>query len=940
MSSERLRHVAPLLLAAAAALLGGGLAPGAAYGRYVATQRLVEARSPVIDGFLDGTRAAIGGPFTHAAYFGGHYYLAETPLLTWIGALAYGAGNLIAGPAPGLGWGPALAGLLGPSLLLALLAGVAALTRQERLLPASGLLVLACAALLTPALPAAVGQSGWLLPAAALTWLIALRAAADRRSGLARGLLAGGAITAQPWLAPAALALLAWGRRGWPWRLAGLASLLAPIAAWQQLLFERPWRHAAQFVVAPPAGTMDAAAVVGLVVIAGGLAGHALRLAPARLAVVLLILAGALLMPGAPSDRLLLLIGPAVWGAGAWLTPGRVGARTAAVAALTAIAAGLVLLGVEAARSGTVHLVSYRPEQRLALAALVLLGGLAWLAGGPLRRGALAATAVAVLVGLFLAGGRGVAAAAPPSSLVPAFSGVLAGDGSTVELWRPQGGAQVTREGRLQLPSEQAAAESPLVAVRPGERYCAAAGPVVGAMIFVWEDDGHRTVQEHGRPGAGGALCFAAPPGATGLRLRLVGTERAITVEQATLWADGARLAPLPDYAVAALAFTFDWESVMGGLIHSKGGSGGYEAEAEGHAVEGADPRAIAVQRGDRMRRGAENLSDLFQPHGIRGTFYATGYNLLTGNVERRTFAGDPIYTWAGKKNRWASDYWTTNRWYGDDPYGTEATHPEWYYGSLSLKLAGQGHEIETHTFGHLYVRGATPEEIARDLAEWNKAAVELGLRPARSFAFPWRSSNSVRAPHYERLARAGITSVTRLYSLRRGAEFELDEVEEMPGLLIYPDRIIDSTPAGVVKGRQTVDEVLLRRGYASLWTHPEAVVDAEEVAAWRAVIDYAAAARARGLWVAPLGEITERVRAGRALGLVTLHDGGAVTVVVTNPGGQAVRGVVVEIPAAARFTQGGAVWSDSRGGRARVTELAAGDTVTLVAARGDEARS
>jgi peptidoglycan/xylan/chitin deacetylase (PgdA/CDA1 family) len=245
--------------------------------------------------------------------------------------------------------------------------------------------------------------------------------------------------------------------------------------------------------------------------------------------------------------------------------------------------------------------------------------------------------------------------------------------------------------------------------------------------------------------------------------------------------------------------------------------------------------------------------------------------------------------------------------------------------------LAAEGHEIESHTFGHLYVRGTTPDELERDLREWNQAAEALGLPPARSFAFPWKSSNSVKEPHYERMVDVGITSLTRMYSLRQGAEFELDEVDGMPGLLIYPDRIIESNADGAAVGRRTIDEVLLRRGYTSLWTHPEAVVDPAEVTAWREVIDYAAAARARGLWVTGLVEILERVRAGRQVELVALRDGPATLLVLENTAREPVRGIVAELTHAGEYIYAGAVWSDSRGQRVRAPELPAEASVTMV---------
>jgi hypothetical protein len=272
---------------------------------------------------------------------------------------------------------------------------------------------------------------------------------------------------------------------------------------------------------------------------------------------------------------------------------------------------------------------------------------------------------------------------------------------------------------------------------------------------------------------------------------------------------------------------------------------------------------------------------------------------LLTGNPDRRIFAGDPTYRWANQANGWASNFWTTHRWYSDDPFGTEATHPAWYFGSVTRQLAAAGHEIESHTFGHLYVRGTALDDLTADQAEWNAAASQLGLSNARSLAFPWRSSNSLRQPHFDRLLAAGITSLTRVFRVRPGYEFELDAVPETPALLIYPDLLLSSTVGSGQAARRAIDEVVLRRGFQSLWTHPEEVVDPAQVEVWRDVVGYAAEARERGLWIAPLVEIVERVRAGRAIEVVALRTPAGTQAWLTNTGATAVEGLVVEVDGA-----------------------------------------
>src|SRR5207253_42334 len=136
---------------------------------------------------------------------------------------------------------------------------------------------------------------------------------------------------------------------------------------------------------------------------------------------------------------------------------------------------------------------------------------------------------------------------------------------------------------------------------------------------------------------------------------------------------------------------------------------------------------ADATRRGLAMRQGADFLLNLFATNSISATFYATGYDLLDGNTEQRTFSGNQTYSCAKPKWGWATDYWTTHPWYSDDPFGTAQTDPGWYFGDQADRLRAAGREIASHTFGHLYVRGSNPDELNTDLAECDRAAQAKG---------------------------------------------------------------------------------------------------------------------------------------------------------------------------------------------------------------------
>jgi hypothetical protein len=353
---------------------------------------------------------------------------------------------------------------------------------------------------------------------------------------------------------------------------------------------------------------------------------------------------------------------------------------------------------------------------------------------------------------------------------------------------------------------------------------------------------------------------YTAPAGATHLRLevRSLGND-ALLVVKAMLWTGAVQVEAHPNGRQGALAFSFDWESAMGGAIHSKG-------------MAEHDP-VSAAEHGMDMRQGADWLDDLFVRNHISATFYGTGYNLLDGNTEHRTFAGDPTYQWASPKNRWETDYWTKHPWYTDDPHGTYQSEPAWYFGDQTRRLMSAGHEIASHTFGHLYVRGADVLSMTVDADEWLKAASAMGVPPSSTFAFPWRSSNSLKADMYDMLYSKGIRAVTRIYALDMVDQYTVGAVKVYADMAVMPDFLLGGASAtageeaegatiGADRGLQVIEETLARRGTTSFWNHPEVLADdpafTPDRAAWQRVVEAAAQERDRGrLWIDTVANIT-----------------------------------------------------------------------------------
>jgi hypothetical protein len=495
--------------------------------------------------------------------------------------------------------------------------------------------------------------------------------------------------------------------------------------------------------------------------------------------------------------------------------------------------------------------------------------------------------------------------------------------------------------------------ETPSIAVRPGQSYCfsgfaltdqADKGDTRAQLVFRWLD---AAGSELGRaasdwqpvalwqPGATGwsqlRAAFAAPSGAAQLRVQVrpaadnrlyldaMHVRKTIAAEP-NLPAAGRPspvvIQPWPNGAQAALSFSFDWETTMGGLIHSRSLAADDLNNAE-------DPRI----RGMRMRAGITSTIELFRAYDIRATYYATGYNFLAGNPARHTFMGDPTFGWATVANGWRRD-WSHSPWFGSDPYGTIASDPDYYFADLAAALREAGHDIQSHTFSHLHGGYASIADWSADLAAWRTAAQAAHTPPARSLAFPWSSSAGMSDASWNELAAAGITSVTRTnWSQRpyRLADREAWRCQPVPAhetILACPDFYLTAgrdTPAASQIGQlhagggrdeaiRQIDAAIAAGGMIDIWAHTEEVTSAEQVADWSAVVQHAAAARDAGsLWIAPLAEIADWQQSSATLNIATSElnqNDGSLNIIIDNSQGTNLNGLGLQLPfTVARYT-------------------------------------
>lgn len=506
--------------------------------------------------------------------------------------------------------------------------------------------------------------------------------------------------------------------------------------------------------------------------------------------------------------------------------------------------------------------------------------------------------------------------------LAPPFA--IEHDGHVRPVWTLRSGAKAPSPQTLDLP-DGALAESPSISVTPDVAYrwrAVLEGPL--RIRGTWEDAAKHPVGEAAADEGNGEVAQAtsvAPANATGLRLRIEAHGGHGRVSELVVAIDrGTAVEPLPDFARAAMAFSFDWESAMGGLIHARSNV----------TADGSPSVAKAEEMGLAMREGGRFLVALLDEHAIRGSFYATGYNLLRGNPRCRKLLGNPVYSHVGAP--WHSNYWQTHPWYGHDPCSTERRAPAWYFGSLARELAKHGEEIGSHTFGHLFMRGASADELAADLSQWTRSARDLGLPPARSFSFPWTGSEGVDPSLFAVLEKFGFHILTRLHQ-PLAHPYELDRCPLDPALVVFPDLYVRSTPEGRRAALEGIDQVLARRGFFSVWTHPHEIVESPDgKAIWRDVVEAAAARRKDGLWIAPVSDIAEYALATREVTVTSLPRGGRTLLRVENRSRGPLRGLILARSAiTGPVTIRGARWSDVRGNRIRLPALAPGKSIAIV---------
>ena len=354
---------------------------------------------------------------------------------------------------------------------------------------------------------------------------------------------------------------------------------------------------------------------------------------------------------------------------------------------------------------------------------------------------------------------------------------------------------------------------------------------------------------------------------------------------------------PWPAGFNAAVSFSYDFESAMGGLVHSR-------------SVDDPNAALDPLVRAKRMREGLWNSLKLYAPYGYAATYYVNGYNFLNGNPSQRRFMGDPTFSWATKENGWQSDVWSQQPWFSRDPYAADGAAPDWYFGDLLEPLREAGHAIQSHTFSHFYGGLASPREWQADLQAWNELAADHNLPKATSLAFPWSSSAGMSNENWDALEHAGITSLTRTAWNPRLPQYHIVDAQSarcraLPGherIMVCPDYYL--TVARTPGALQLLADIRSRDGFIDFWAHTEEVTTAEQITAWQSVVN--ATASTKDVWVAPLAEIAARQQQIDALQQIMWSDSRGTHIRITNTGAFSLNAVVLKLDTGWLFAQNG----------------------------------
>ncbi|MBA3943680.1 MAG: polysaccharide deacetylase [Herpetosiphonaceae bacterium] len=457
---------------------------------------------------------------------------------------------------------------------------------------------------------------------------------------------------------------------------------------------------------------------------------------------------------------------------------------------------------------------------------------------------------------------------------------------------------------------------SPLIDVRPGESYLVSLqaladntepnkqSPTQVELWFHWLDargidfnidlSDRQTVPY--RQWAAITATRQAPPRAAQLSISIHPlTDDRIVVDQFRLSQVGVHIGAWPNGKAAALAFSFDYETEMGGLIHTR-------SEDDPNAT--TDPQ----QRAQRMRAGADLILALFQREGVRGTFYTTGYNFLTGNRDGRVFMNNPTYTWATTDNRWATNYWQSHPWFSSDPHTDEQANPEWYFGSQVRRLYAAGQDIQSHTFAHFAGSYVGPDDWRADFAAWKAVAAEQEIAPATSLAFPWSSSAGMTAQSWQVLADNGIRSVTRTnwsqprFALADRTTYALRPLPINKEITVIADEYVQPPQLPQLEAR--VAAAVANGGAIDLWAHTEETVSAAQQATWQALVHVAK----QRCWIAPVPEIVAYHTTVRDLRVVVRSEQPQYVFQITNPDNTDLHGLTLTLPMQPKTVQIGGV--------------------------------
>lgn len=257
-----------------------------------------------------------------------------------------------------------------------------------------------------------------------------------------------------------------------------------------------------------------------------------------------------------------------------------------------------------------------------------------------------------------------------------------------------------------------------------------------------------------------------------------------------------------------------------------------------------------ALGYGIENREGIEKIIKIFRQFNIHGTWFGTGHCLIKDNFKKNRYRINQKLVNAPYLHK----YRIGKKTFGDEPYSSYIQRPDYYLGDIFEKLYLEGEDIQCHTFSHTYLSLESNENIAIDLEDWQKAAIEHGFKQAKILAFPYLGDAHLYYPELNveqpfpnyingkkfiikeisldrlhLLEKNGIELLTRSSAKMNNNNYNFFRYNDLTNLYCVQCEPIKLLPFDLNHWEKMIEKILNLKGIIDLWCHPYNINDETE---------------------------------------------------------------------------------------------------------------